>query len=100
VVTACVCLGLGYDLPRITGGGDLPRLEFPEPMVVNPPGNAAPTAAVIFLHGLGGHAEGTDGVGIAANLIKLPGVKWVFPDAPTMPVTVEGGKNIPSVRLF
>ena len=45
-------------------------------------------------------AEGTDGVGIAANLIKLPGVKWVFPDAPTMPVTVEGGKNIPSVRLF
>ena len=100
VVTACVCLGLGYDLPRITGGGDLPRLEFPEPMVGNPPGDAAPTAAVIFLHGLGGHAEGTDGVGIAANLIKLPGVKWVFPDAPTMPVTVEGGKNIPSVRLF
>ena len=57
-------------------------------------------AGVIFLHGLGWHAEGTDGVGIAANLIKLPGVKWVFPDAPTMPVTVEGGKNIPSVRLF
>ena len=95
VVTACVCLGLGYDLPKITGGLE-PGLEFPEPLVVNPPGNARAEAAVVFLHGLGGHARGVDGVGIAANLIRLPGVKWIFPDAPVMPVTVEGGRNIPS----
>ena len=75
VVTACVCLGLGYDLPTITGGVE-PGLEFPEPLVVNPPGNARAEAAVVFLHGLGGHARGVDGVGIAANLIQLPGVKW------------------------
>ena len=67
VVTACVCLGLGYDLPTITGGAE-PGLEYPEPLVVNPPGNARAEAAVIFLHGLGGHARGVDGVGIAANL--------------------------------
>jgi phospholipase/carboxylesterase len=50
-----------------------------------------PTASIIILHGLG--ADGNDFVPIAREL-DLSGagpVRFVFPDAPTRPVTVNGG---------
>ena len=51
---------------------------------------AAPNAAVIWLHGLG--ADGHDFVPIV-NELDLSGLalRFVFPHAPTMPVTVNGG---------
>ncbi len=50
-----------------------------------------PTAAIIVLHGLG--ADGNDFVPIAQelNLSAIGGVRFVFPHAPTRPVTVNGG---------
>ncbi|TFW09222.1 carboxylesterase [Oxalobacteraceae bacterium OM1] len=50
-----------------------------------------PTAAVIWLHGLG--ADGNDFVPIVheLDLSGLPGIRFVFPHAPTMPVTINGG---------
>jgi phospholipase/carboxylesterase len=50
-----------------------------------------PTAAVILMHGLG--ASGNDFVPIVRelNLSGLPGIRFVFPHAPTMPVTVNNG---------
>lgn len=51
----------------------------------------APDAAVIWLHGLG--ADGNDFVPIVPEL-GLPGnaqVRFVFPHAPMMPVTINGG---------
>jgi phospholipase/carboxylesterase len=50
-----------------------------------------PQAAVIWLHGLG--ADGNDFVPIVRELdLKgLPGVRFVFPHAKTMPVTINGG---------
>ncbi|MDY7579490.1 carboxylesterase [Herbaspirillum sp. RTI4] len=52
---------------------------------------ANPTAAVIWLHGLG--ADGGDFVPIVKEL-DLDGcapIRFIFPTAPTMPVTINGG---------
>jgi phospholipase/carboxylesterase len=55
-----------------------------------------PTAAVIWLHGLG--ADGNDFAGLVPEL-DLDGcqpIRFVFPHAPTMPVTVNGGYVMPA----
>lgn len=54
------------------------------------------TAAVIWLHGLG--ADGHDFEGIVPEL-KLPadaGVRFIFPHAPSMPVTINNGYVMPA----
>ena len=50
-----------------------------------------PTASIIILHGLG--ADGNDFVPIAQelNLGAIGAVRFVFPSAPTRPVTINGG---------
>jgi phospholipase/carboxylesterase len=50
-----------------------------------------PTVSVIWLHGLG--ADGNDFVPIVheLDLRGCPAIRFVFPHAPTMPVTVNGG---------
>jgi phospholipase/carboxylesterase len=55
-----------------------------------------PTAAVIWLHGLG--ADGNDFVPIVPelDLQGCPGIRFVFPSAPSMPVTVNGGYVMPA----
>jgi phospholipase/carboxylesterase len=53
--------------------------------------NDAPGATVILLHGLG--ADGYDFVPVVRELETLgaPAARYVFPHAPTMPVTINGG---------
>ena len=50
-----------------------------------------PTASMIVLHGLG--ADGNDFVPVAQelDLREIGSVRFVFPHAPTMPVTINGG---------
>ena len=50
-----------------------------------------PTASIIILHGLG--ADGRDFVPIAQelDLARVGPVRFVFPSAPTRPVTINGG---------
>ena len=50
-----------------------------------------PTVAVIWLHGLG--ADGNDFVPIVheLDLRGCPAIRFVFPHAPTMPVTINNG---------
>lgn len=51
----------------------------------------SPTAAVIWLHGLG--ADGNDFAGIVPEL-QLPkelAIRFVFPHAPVQPITINGG---------
>lgn len=58
-------------------------------ITLEPPAKA--TACVIWMHGLG--ADGNDFVPIVPEL-DLPrehGIRFVFPNAPTMPVTINGG---------
>ena len=53
--------------------------------------DANPTAAVIWMHGLG--ADGSDFVPIVRelDLTGCPPIRFVFPHAATMPVTINGG---------
>jgi phospholipase/carboxylesterase len=55
-----------------------------------------PTAAIIVMHGLG--ADGNDFVPIAKELDLAPvgPVRFVFPNAPVIPVTVNGGHPMPA----
>ncbi|RTQ31369.1 carboxylesterase [Variovorax gossypii] len=55
-----------------------------------------PTATVIVMHGLG--ADGNDFVPIAGELdLSVVGpVRFVFPNAPVMPVTINGGYQMPA----
>lgn len=52
---------------------------------------AHPTAAIIWLHGLG--ADGSDFVPIIRelDLTECPPIRFIFPHAPNMPVTVNNG---------
>ncbi|MGC6489564.1 MAG: alpha/beta hydrolase [Planctomycetota bacterium] len=61
---------------------------------ISPPGSAR--AAVVWLHGLG--ADGHDFAAIVPEL-DLPadlGVRFVFPHAPSIPVTLNGGLEMPA----
>jgi phospholipase/carboxylesterase len=61
---------------------------------INP--NRPPTAAVIWLHGLGAGAD--DFLSIVPQL-KLPdslGLRFVFPQAPILPITVNNGYKMPA----
>lgn len=53
--------------------------------------NDNPQVAIIWLHGLG--ADGNDFVPFVQelNLSGLPGIRFIFPHANTMPVTINGG---------
>ena len=55
-----------------------------------------PTSAVIWLHGLG--ADGHDFAGLVPelDLSNCPPIRFVFPHAPSMPVTVNGGYLMPA----
>ncbi len=55
-----------------------------------------PSASVIWLHGLG--ADGDDFAPIIPelDLAGCPGIRFVFPSAPSMPVTVNGGYVMPA----
>ncbi|QWE23248.1 carboxylesterase [Polynucleobacter sp. AP-Jannik-300A-C4] len=55
-----------------------------------------PSASVIWLHGLG--ADGNDFVPIIPqlNLSECPAIRFVFPSAPSMAVTVNGGYLMPA----
>ena len=60
-----------------------------EPVIIETA--SAPTASVIFLHGLG--ANGQDFVPVVPELrwSGLPPIRFVFPNAPERPVTINGG---------
>ena len=54
------------------------------------------TACVLWMHGLG--ADGNDFVPVVPEL-RLPAghsVRFVFPNAPSMPVTINGGYVMPA----
>ncbi len=55
-----------------------------------------PTAAVIWLHGLG--ADGNDFAGLVPelDLTGLAPIRFIFPHAPSIPVTMNGGYVMPA----
>jgi phospholipase/carboxylesterase len=55
-----------------------------------------PAASIIWMHGLG--ADGNDFVPVAhaLNLSSVGGVRFIFPNAPQIPVTLNGGYVMPA----
>jgi phospholipase/carboxylesterase len=55
-----------------------------------------PSAAVIWLHGLG--ADGHDFAGLVPELdvSGCPAIRFIFPHAPAIPITVNGGYVMPA----
>jgi phospholipase/carboxylesterase len=53
-----------------------------------------PDASILWLHGLG--ADGSDFAPIVQELALPLAVRFVFPHAPSMPVTVNGGYEMPA----
>lgn len=55
-----------------------------------------PGTAVIWLHGLG--ADGNDFAALVPelDLAGCPGIRFIFPHAPSMPVTINGGYVMPA----
>jgi phospholipase/carboxylesterase len=55
-----------------------------------------PTASIILMHGLG--ADGRDFVPFTEELklASIGGVRFVFPNAPVMPVTINNGYQMPA----
>ena len=63
------------------------------PMILHPPQPA--DASVIWLHGLG--ADRYDFLPVAEMLQeRLPSTRFILPQAPTRPVTINGGWSMPS----
>jgi phospholipase/carboxylesterase len=52
---------------------------------------ASPTAAVIWLHGLGADGHDFEPIVPELDLPDTPAVRFVFPHAPMQPVTINGG---------
>ncbi|KAI0825227.1 lysophospholipase I [Trametes gibbosa] len=75
----------------IAGGTPLtPRVET----VVIPP-KAEHSATVFFIHGMGQQVDSW-AVTLQGVVDRLPGVKWILPQAPAMPVTYNQGQRRPS----
>ena len=58
-----------------------------EPVLVVPARGRA-TASIIFLHGLGADAHDFENLG---GMLDLTGCRYLFPNAPVRPVTLNGG---------
>ena len=65
--------------------------SYPKPIVVPPPEGGETKAVCIFLHGLGDTGHGWADV---AGQMPFEGVKWIFPTAPTIPITLNGGMRM------
>lgn len=55
-----------------------------------------PTAAVIWLHGLGASGDDFAAIVPELDLIGCPAIRFVFPHAPVMPVTLNNGYVMPA----
>ena len=55
-----------------------------------------PRAAVIWLHGLGADGSDFEPVVPELGLDGLPGIRFIFPHAPAIPVTCNGGYVMPA----
>lgn len=62
------------------------RFQYPQPLVT--PATEQHTATVIMLHGLGDRGSGWAEIG---HGLRMPWCKFVFPTAPTRPITLNGG---------
>lgn len=80
--------GLVRDFPKLSWE-NLPMLDAIEICTERPP-----DASILWLHGLG--ADGSDFAPMFDELALPLAVRFVFPHAPRMPVTINGGYVMPA----
>ncbi len=68
-----------------------PRLEFIQ--IESAPN---PTACVIWMHGLGASGDDFAGLYPELDLTGCPAIRFIFPNAPQIPVTINGGYVMPA----
>lgn len=66
----------------------------PTPLEIQTQAHA--NVALICLHGLGADGAGLAGLADELRLRPDPGVRFIFPDAPVRPVTLNGGMTMPA----
>ena len=69
-------------------------MDAPPPIVIEPAGPAR--HSVIWLHGLGADGHDFEPVVPALRLPDSLGVRFIFPNAPARPVTINGGMVMPA----
>ena len=74
------------------GGGGGYTYDFGRLFESDPVGGSKHEATVFMLHGLG---DTGDGWSFAGNQLRIPGVRWVYPTAPTRPISCNGGLPMP-----
>ena len=55
-----------------------------------------PTAAIIWMHGLGASGDDFAAIVPELDLAGCPAIRFVFPHAPAIPVTLNGGYVMPA----
>ncbi|KAI8464857.1 MAG: Phospholipase/Carboxylesterase-domain-containing protein [Monoraphidium minutum] len=75
-----------------SGGADTMPLNYRQPIVVRP--TEKHTGTVIMLHGLGDSGDGWAAIG-DEFAPALPHVKFIFPHAPSRPITINMGMRMP-----
>ena len=81
------------------GGESFTEYARPPPIVVETTGGGAGPRrcdkAIIFLHGLGDTGRGWSDIPNQSSLGEIENVRWVFPNAPVIPITLNGGMAMP-----
>ena len=68
--------------------------KTPMPITINP--TTAAKSCIIFAHGLGASANDLTWLPNQLNLPESLGTRYIFPQAPTQPVSINAGMNMPS----
>lgn len=67
---------------------------FPTPIVIEPKQSA--NSCLIWLHGLGANANDLVPLSRALNFNSIDSARFIFPDAPVQPVTLNAGMKMPA----
>lgn len=91
-----VALWFVFEFPRSPAMTLAPAQPLPSAPPIELQSGPEPVATVIVIHGLG--ADGNDFVPIAKqlDLSAIGAVRFVFPNAPVIPVTINGGYPMPA----
>ncbi len=76
------------------GSGSMDTSSYPTPIVVEPRDGSVATSACIMLHGLGDTGRGWAGAATQIAPPRHEKVRWIFPTAKTVPVTLNGGMRM------
>ena len=78
---------------KVGGSESFTEYSRPPPFVVETGRRC--DKAILFLHGLGDTGRGWSDIPNQSSLGEIENVRWVFPNAPVIPITLNGGMAMP-----